>query len=202
MVQRRWRDVYEAGRRLARVPGVVACIDVSDGLRADLAHLLARRIHEPLGIPPEAWQLSYGRYEELDGMRLYTLASGAAYAPRALARISELMLGRGSVGGRRILSSETVATLLSDAQVPARRLEGHPIPALGWWLNEDGFFRSLPRDAVFTGGANHQILLVVPSLDLVMVRLGAWLDRDGIGDNFWDGVEELLFAPLMEAVGS
>jgi thiamine-monophosphate kinase len=30
----------EAGRRLARLPGLVACIDVSDGLRADLGHLL------------------------------------------------------------------------------------------------------------------------------------------------------------------
>jgi len=32
-----------AGRALARLPGVGACIDVSDGLEADLAHLLAGR---------------------------------------------------------------------------------------------------------------------------------------------------------------
>jgi thiamine-monophosphate kinase len=38
----------EAGRRLARVPGVVACIDVSDGLLADLAHLLGSRLELPL----------------------------------------------------------------------------------------------------------------------------------------------------------
>ncbi len=30
----------DAGQRLARVPALVACIDVSDGLRADLSHLL------------------------------------------------------------------------------------------------------------------------------------------------------------------
>jgi thiamine-monophosphate kinase len=34
-----------AGRLLARTPGVVACIDVSDGLRADLAHLLGPGRH-------------------------------------------------------------------------------------------------------------------------------------------------------------
>jgi thiamine-monophosphate kinase len=33
-----------AGRALARTPGVAACIDVSDGLAADLAHLLGQSL--------------------------------------------------------------------------------------------------------------------------------------------------------------
>jgi thiamine-monophosphate kinase len=46
-----------AGRLLARTPGVVACIDVSDGLSADLAHLLPRGARceipaERLPVPP------------------------------------------------------------------------------------------------------------------------------------------------------
>jgi thiamine-monophosphate kinase len=37
-----------AGRRLAGLPGLVACIDISDGLLADLGHLLGRRLRLPL----------------------------------------------------------------------------------------------------------------------------------------------------------
>jgi thiamine-monophosphate kinase len=45
-----------AGRALARMQGVVACIDVSDGLAADLAHLLPRgaRCEIPAGRLPVA----------------------------------------------------------------------------------------------------------------------------------------------------
>jgi CubicO group peptidase (beta-lactamase class C family) len=166
----------------------------------DLHALLARRIHAPLEIPPDAWSISYGRHDELDGMRLYTLASGAAYTPRALARIAELFLGGGSWNGRRILRPDTVAELLSDAGVPERRSPHEPVPALGWWLNRDGFFPSLPPDAVVTAGANHRVVAFVPSLDLVVVRLGSSLHEPGTGGGFWDGIDAQVFAPLVEAL--
>jgi len=47
-----------------------------------------------------------------------------------------------------------------------------PPTGIGAWLNSGGFWSSLPRDAVVGAGAGHQILLVVPSLDIVVVRLG------------------------------
>jgi thiamine-monophosphate kinase len=76
-----------AGRRLARIPGVVACIDVSDGLLADLGHLLGPGLELPLarerlplprglaaasrrlGLEPEALALAGGEDYEL----LFTL---------------------------------------------------------------------------------------------------------------------------------
>lgn len=47
-----------AGQRLAGVRGLVACIDVSDGLEADLGHLLGSRLQLPLD--PERLPLAPG----------------------------------------------------------------------------------------------------------------------------------------------
>jgi thiamine-monophosphate kinase len=86
-----------AGRALARLPGVGACIDISDGLEADLAHLLdasgvaaelePARVPRPRGfdaacrradLDPERLVLAGGEDYEL----LFTLRPGAPAAAR------------------------------------------------------------------------------------------------------------------------
>jgi thiamine-monophosphate kinase len=49
LVRRVPRPRIEAGRALARLRGIGGCIDVSDGLEADLGHLLAAGSGAPLG---------------------------------------------------------------------------------------------------------------------------------------------------------
>ncbi len=58
----------------------------------------------------------------------------------------------------------------------------------------------MPRDAFAGAGAGNQILLVVPSLDLIVVRNGSLLWDDPENRMFWGGVEKYLFNPIMEAV--
>jgi CubicO group peptidase (beta-lactamase class C family) len=172
-----------------------------EGDRVDLRSLLAGRIMEPLGIPKHDWTISYGRAYEWDGYRLYALGSGGSYTPRALARIGQLLLNRGEWQGRPLLEARWVDTMLSDLG-SARVREAattDPPTGIGVWLNSEGFWPSLPRDAALGAGGRHEILLVVPSLDLVVVRLGRSLGQDDWEGDFWHALEPALFRPLMAA---
>ena len=59
----------------------------------------------------------------------------------------------------------------------------------------------LPRDAYFGSGAGHRILLVVPSLKLIVVRLGGeLLDAAHMPKDYHDVYRQYLFEPLMAAM--
>ena len=68
---------------------------------------------------------------------------------------------------------------------------------IGWWSNNEGRHAKLPKDAFWAAGAGHQILLVVPSRQLIAVRNGASLESPAEYDG---AVYARLFAPLMEAM--
>ncbi len=172
-----------------------------NGDHVDLKSLLARRIMQPLGIPQHDWAISYGNAYEWDGYRLYALGSGGAYTPRALATIGQLLLNRGQWQDGRLLDARWIDAMLSGLRSPPAREPGmaDPPTGIGVWLNSDGFWPALPRDAAVGAGAGHQILLVVPSLDLVVVRLGRALGQDDWEGDFWQALEPALFRPLMAA---
>ncbi|HCO94529.1 MAG TPA: hypothetical protein DIU00_11365, partial [Phycisphaerales bacterium] len=69
-----------------------------------------------------------------------------------------------------------------------------------WWTNFDGVWSKVPRDAFAGAGAGNQVMLVVPSLDLIIVRNGSNLFDSSKGEGFWAGIERFLFNPVMDAV--
>jgi hypothetical protein len=167
----------------------------------DIRSLLKQRLLDPLGVADSHWSIGYGRAYDVDGLKLYANWGGASFTARAAARIGELMMLHGRWRGREFIRRDIVKEILTDQKLPRpSRSATDPAPASGlaWYTNADGIWPAAPRDAFAGAGAQHQILLVVPSLDLVVVRNG-----DALGDihaGFWGPVYELLVKPLMDAV--
>lgn len=171
--------------------------------QADIRSLLKERLMEPLGVAESEWSIGYGRAYELDGMKLYANWGGGSYSARATAAVGQLMLQRGEWRGRQLIPADWIDKVVAYAGTPLpERPAGNPQPGSGlaWWTNFDGVWRAVPRDAFAGAGAGNQVLLVVPSLDLVVVRNGELLGDPAQGEGFWGGLEKYLFTPLMEAV--
>ncbi|MCF1749859.1 serine hydrolase domain-containing protein [Mariniradius sediminis] len=103
------------------------------------------------------------------------VGSSFVFAPgRDFARFGLLMLNKGNWEGSQVLSQEWVKFAVT-------RTPAAPIGQYGaqWWLNAgnkdnpaDKLFPDLPNDAFYAGGFEGQWILVIPSEDLVIVRLG------------------------------
>jgi CubicO group peptidase (beta-lactamase class C family) len=163
----------------------------------ELHTLLRERLMRPLGIPDTAWQISYdGTYPTRD-LPVRATWGGGSYTARAIGRVAQLLLQQGVWEGHTLLQPATVKTSLRYAStaIPPRT-HGEPVPAsgLGWYTNFDGVWPNLPRDAIAGAGAEHQMLLIVPSRNLIVVRQGA-----ALGDGtFWEEAERVLFTPLVD----
>lgn len=169
----------------------------------DIYSLLKRRIMDPLGIPEGAWQISFGESYRTDGVKLYLVASGGSYTARAAARVGQLMLYRGNWEGRPLVDESAIEAISNVAPPVMHQPADHPAPGLGWWTNADGVWPALPRHAFVGAGSRHQLMLVVPSLDLVVVRFGESLGDTSpraLGGEYWNDAYKHLFKPLMNAV--
>ncbi|UCF36732.1 MAG: serine hydrolase [Acidobacteriota bacterium] len=119
----------------------------------------------------------------------YELGTG-----RDWARLGNLYLQDGVWNGERILPEgfvEFVSTL-----APAWEADGRPIYGGFFWINGDGAF-PVPEEAYFMAGAGGQFTIIIPSHELVVVRLGLYKGV-GAGQEALDRALRLL----MEAVPS
>jgi CubicO group peptidase (beta-lactamase class C family) len=94
----------------------------------------------------------------------YVLGSG-----RDWARLGNLFLQDGVWNADRLLPAGYVDFVSTLA--PAWKADDRPIYGGFFWINGDGRF-PVPRDAYYMAGAGGQHTLIVPSHDLVVVRLG------------------------------
>src|SRR6267378_23546 len=94
----------------------------------------------------------------------YDLGSG-----RDWARLGNLYLHDGVWNDERILPEGYVK--FASTLAPAWKADGRPIYGAFFWINGDGTF-PVPKDAYYMAGAGGQTTLIIPSHDLIVVRMG------------------------------
>jgi CubicO group peptidase (beta-lactamase class C family) len=131
---------------------------------SELEEFLQRRVLKPLGIVHSHWDASGGA----GGIGPHTNAhSGLHLSARDFARLGYLMLNRGAWDGEQIVPESWIELSTKSSQ------ELNASYGYTFWVNSDGaLWPSVPRDAFAFRGYASTRCYVVPSLDLVVVRLG------------------------------
>ncbi len=122
----------------------------------------------PIGVVDAEWSCGYGKTFVVDGLPLVAAWGGGSYTPRAAARVGRLLIREGDWDGRRLLTRDAVRQITGDAGLPGGC-------GMGFWTNAASRYSYLPTDACWGAGAGDQVLLVVPSLNLIVVRNGETL---------------------------
>jgi CubicO group peptidase (beta-lactamase class C family) len=196
--------LFEPGARLQYSnPGIaMLCYAMTAALKGerqpDLRSLLRERVMHVIGVADSDWSIGYGKTFRVDGLPLVAGWGGASYTPRALARLGRLLLREGDWDGQQVILNDAVRHITSDAGLP-----GHC--GMGFWTNANGRYSKLPRDTYYGAGAGDQLLMVIPSLKLIVVRNGETLapepkDAKDVFAAFHDERVKILFEPIIDAI--
>jgi CubicO group peptidase (beta-lactamase class C family) len=186
----------------------------------DLSALATARVWSVLGVSSDdiRWRDNAQRPPTRNGgtLQYRELASGISANVNAMARVGLLFLNKGDWNGQRVLSEEFVERVHTPLPENASLTLDQPALFPGaltdygvlWWTNKSGQMANVPTDAYWAWGLGEALIVVIPSLDLVIVRNGgqspsasspgsrAWND-----DN-WDGnvaVLEPFLDPIIQA---
>jgi CubicO group peptidase (beta-lactamase class C family) len=165
---------YAATRPLQWPPGQVGRYRNTDPVLVNYLIRLAveRRGEEYLSFPQRALFDRIGirtMVLETDPYGNFLAQGYDLMSARDWARLGNLYLQDGVWNGERILPEGYVRFVSTLA--PAWAADGRPVYGGFFWINGDGAF-PVPKEAYFMSGAGGQTTLIVPSHDLVVVRLG------------------------------
>ncbi len=107
---------------------------------------------------------------EVDASGVFMGSSYLYASARDWARVGELMLGGGTINEQRVMTEDWVSRATTPNGSENQRAYGYQ-----WWLNrgnEELRWADIPADAYSAQGNRQQYLMIVPSLDLIIVRLG------------------------------
>lgn len=162
---------YAVGRPLEYTPGTVGRYRNCDPLVVGylIKRVVEERGQEYLRFPFDDLLEKIGAQTilpETDPYGNYIMTGYVYGAALDWARIGQLYLQDGTWDGRRLLPADWIELVSSAAPAWEREEYG----AL-FWLNRDGRW-NLPKDTFYMAGGGGQFTFVVPSLDLVVVRMG------------------------------
>jgi len=135
-----------------------------DVMRREIDGYLKEKVLDPIGVENFVWDRIGG-----DGnIGPHTLSStGIHITARDLARFGYLALNKGLWTGRQLVPSKWMK-MATEASQPLNKNYGYT-----WWVNTAGTcWEDVPRDTFAAMGFAANKCYVIPSLDLVVVRIG------------------------------
>ncbi|MFN7544752.1 MAG: serine hydrolase domain-containing protein [Acidobacteriota bacterium] len=168
--QRLWchpGDCYSYSTASSHIPAIV----VRHVMGMEMEEYLRRRLTGPLGFGDWGYAMYRPKLKsgiDAQGRMLHT-PGGGSIAVRAtdMLRFGYLFLKQGRWGRRQILPAEFVGQCGRGVSY-----NPHYTHSFNFNVNEDGHLAGAPRDAFWKGGAGGYAIYVVPSLDLVVWKLG------------------------------
>ena len=94
---------------------------------------------------------------------------GSSYGwatPRDWARLGQLYLNKGKWNGEQIFDPNWTTYVATPTNTSNGRYGAQ------FWLNAGGYFPDVPRDMYYCSGFQGQMVAIIPSRDLVIVRMG------------------------------
>lgn len=123
----------------------------------------------------------YSMVIEADATGEFVGSSYAWATARDWAKIGQLYIQNGTWQGERILSEDWVSTVQEPAKGSDQLYGGH------FWVNSGGHFPNVPLDGYSMNGFHSQRIMIIPSKELVIVRLGVTYNREDFDFNEWYG---------------
>jgi CubicO group peptidase (beta-lactamase class C family) len=157
----------------------------------EVADYLADRVFGPIGWEGWRWDANP---PEPDGTRHTKAQGGIRPRPRDAARFGYLLLRGGAWAGKQLIPARHVAAMGR----PSPYNPFYPHYGLQVRINAGGAAPGAPTDAFGPAGAADNYVYVVPSLDLVIVRIG---DRERTADSrdtVWRTILESVVAAIAD----
>jgi len=164
------------------------------------ANILSRLYTNTLGGPQAAYDnfiehiFTPMRFQdavfETDASGVFMGSSYFYASARDWARMGLLMLNGGEINGQRLVTEEWVVRATTPNATDNDKAYGYQ-----WWLNRGNErlrFPNLPEDMYYANGNRQQSVMVIPSRDTIVVRLGWTAGRYPLGGHV-ERILELLY---------
>ncbi len=130
----------------------------------EMNEYLQERVFKPIGIENLSWDGQGGSGFIGPHANAHT---GIHISARELARFGYLMLHKGDWGGQQLIPGWWIDLATKTSQ------DLNPAYGYTWWVNTSGLhWPGLPEDAFALSGYRSNYCCIIPSLDLVIARVG------------------------------
>lgn len=149
----------------------------------EISDYMKERIFDPIGIENLSWDVQGGS----GFIGYHTNAhTGIHITARDLARFGYLMIRYGQWYGKQLIPKWWIDLATKSSQ------DLNPSYGYTWWVNTKGtYWQGLPADTYALNGYNSNRCYIIPSLDLIVVRIGS-------GPTYWN--EQGLISRVVNAI--